>query len=357
MAPARWLTRVVCASALVSLGLPCSAARADDPAPPHGPDKLACIAADTDGQALRMNGALRAARRRFTACSVDSCPKMVRDDCLERIRELTKTQPWVIFDATNGRGGVLHEVKVFMDNGLLTERLDGRPIGVEPGEHTFTFRALGRFGGELKLTLREGAWEQHPVVLKTFAPALVAEADAPAASAEAPPPVGLPPPIVAGHVVQVEAPATASGPATSPVPPGEIAQTAPSSEASPRVFDLSSTRGQLEVATLGAGALGIAVGSIFGILTVLKWNEAQKDCGDWPRLCPETAAGRRGQIDASGAFADGVASTVAFAAGGAGLATGAVLWLTERTSAQQTGLHVVPSVATSRGQIVLQGRF
>src|ERR1019366_3427663 len=160
--------------------------RSDAPAPPHGPDKLACIAADTDGQALRMNGALRAARRRFTACSVDSCPKMVRDDCLERIRELTKTQPWVIFDATNGHGRPLHVVQVFLDGRLLTERLDGRPIGVDPGEHTFTFRTLGRFTEKLKLTLREGAWEKRAVVLKTFAPGLIAEEDVPTAVAEGP---------------------------------------------------------------------------------------------------------------------------------------------------------------------------
>ena len=354
MAPARWLTRVVCASALVSLGLPCSAARADDPAPPHGPDKLACIAADTDGQALRMNGALRAARRRFTACSVDSCPKMVRDDCLERIRELTKTQPWVIFDATNGRGGVLHEVKVFLDNGLLTERLDGRPIGVEPGEHTFTFRALGRFGGELKLTLREGAWEQHPVVLKTFAPGLVVEADAPVATADAPPPVKVPPPVVAGHVALIEAPPMASGPATSPPPASEVVQTLLPESASSPIFDLNSTRGRLEIATLGAGALGIAVGSIFGILTAVKWNEAKDECHS-DRICQ--AGGSQGLTDSRTAVSDGDVSTVAFAAGGAVLAMGAILWLMDRTSTKPSAPRIGPSVGTHLGQVTLHGHF
>jgi hypothetical protein len=331
MAPARWLTRVVRAAPLLSAVLHCGPASADDSPPPRGPDKLACIAADTDGQALRMKGAFRAARRRFTGCAADSCPQIVRDDCFERIRELTRAQPWVIFDATNGNGRALHVVKVFMDSRLLlTERLDGRPIGVEPGEHTFTFRALGRFGEELKLTLREGAWEQHSVVLKTFAPGLIVEADAPVAAAE---------------------PHAPQGPATSPAPRVEIIRTENVSETSSPLFDLNSTRGRVEVSALGVGALGIAIGSVFGFLTISKWNKAEGECPN--NVCRDS----QGPTDSRAASSDGDVSTVAFAAGGAVLAAGAVLWLVDRQPTNGLGVRVVPSAGPRLGQITVQSRF
>jgi hypothetical protein len=335
MATAGSLIGVACASAILSTVLRCGAARADDGETVRGPDKLACIAADTDGQALRRKGALRAARRRFAGCSADSCPQIVRDDCFERIRELTKAQPWVIFDATNGRGGVLHEVKVFMDNGLLTERLDGRPIGVEPGEHTFTFRALGRFGDELKLSLREGAWERHPVVLKTFAPGLVVEADAPVAAAEDPPPAqSAEPAAVAVHVAPTEAPR----------PP-------PESATSPALFDPNTSRGRLEITAAAVGATGIVLGSVLGALTFSTWSTANGDCS---RGC---ANGSEPRALASEASTEGVISTVSFVTAGAALAAGAVLWLTDRPSARDAGVSVVPSVGPRLGQITVQSRF
>jgi hypothetical protein len=331
MRAASVITGVVCASALLAPAPWERHAFAEDAAPVDASGKLACIAADTDGQALRLKGELRAARRRLKGCSAEACPRMVRDDCLERIRELTRAQPWVIFDATNGHGRVLRTVQVFLDDRLLTERLDGRPIGVDPGDHTFKFRALGRLGGELKLTLREGAWEQHSVVLKTFAPDLVAESDTPVAAPEGRAPVEA--------AAQVGAPRA-----------GVVTPDARGSEASPTLFDLSSTHGRLEIAAAGIGAVGLAVGSILGALTFSTWHTAEMDCTGG---CRDGAA----RSLASQASTEGVFSTVAFVAGGSALAAGAILWLTDRNSTTSEGLRVLPSVGPDRGQITVRSRF
>ena len=333
MRPARVITGVVCVSALLAPAPWERHAFAEDAAPADASGKLACIAADTDGQALRLKGELRAARRRLKGCSEEACPRMVRDDCLERIRELTRAQPWVIFDATNGHGRVLRTVQVFLDNRLLTERLDGRPIGVDPGDHTFTFRALGRLGGELKLTLREGAWEQHSVVLKTFAPDLVAESDTPVAAPERRAPIQA--------AAQVAAPRA-----------GVVRPDAPGSEASPTLFDLSTTHGRLEIAAARIGAVGLAVGSILGALTFWTWHTAESDCTN--KGCAPDAAARS---LASQASTEGVFSTVAFVVGGTALAAGAILWLTDRNSTTSEGLRVLPSVGPDRGQITVRSRF
>jgi hypothetical protein len=330
MRAARVITGLVCVSAVLAPAPWERHAFAEDAAPADASGKLACIAADTDGQALRLKGELRAARRRFNGCSAEACPRMVRDDCLERIHELTRAQPWVIFDATNGHGRVLRTVQVFLDDRLLTERLDGRPIGVDPGDHTFTFRALGRLGGELKLTLREGAWEQHSVVLKTFAPDLVAESDTPGSAPEGRAPIQA--------AAQVGAPRA-----------GVVRPDAPGSEDWPTLFDLSSTHGRLEIAAAGIGAVGLVVGSILGALTFSTWHTAEMDC---TMGCDGPARSLASQASTEGVF-----STLAFVVGGTALAGGAILWLTDRNSTTSEGLRVLPSVGPNRGQITVRSRF
>ncbi len=108
------------------------------------PDKLECIAADTDGQSLRMAGKLLGARKRLAVCASAVCPSIVRDDCVQRITEIEAAQPTVVFTATNGYGRSLVAVRVTVDGAPLTDRLDGRPLRVDPGEHEFAFEALGR---------------------------------------------------------------------------------------------------------------------------------------------------------------------------------------------------------------------
>src|SRR5450432_3219489 len=168
MRAARVITGVVCVSALLARAPFERPAFADGPAPADASRKLACIAADTDGQALRLKDELRAARSRFKACATDTCPKIVREDCFERIAEVARAQPMIVFDATNGHGRTLRAVTVLVDEQALTEKLDGRPLAVDPGEHTFTFSALGRAGDNLHLTLSEGARERRAVVLRTL---------------------------------------------------------------------------------------------------------------------------------------------------------------------------------------------
>ena len=128
------------------------------------PNKVDCVAADTDGQSLRLEGKLRAARKRFAVCASASCPKLVRDDCIERVGEVEKAQPIVIFSATNGNGRPVVEVEVFIDETPLAERLDGQPLAIDPGEHVFRFKALGRTGAEMRFSIREGERERHGVV-------------------------------------------------------------------------------------------------------------------------------------------------------------------------------------------------
>ena len=297
------------------------------------PSKIDCIAADTDGQSLRLENKLGAARTRFTVCASARCPKIVRDDCLQRIDEVDRAQPTVIFSATNGNGRPVVMVQVFMDGALVGERLDGQPLPVDPGEHVFTFKAVGRTDAEMKLSIHEGERARHGVVLRTASAIPVVTEQAPA-------------------VAEVSTAVSASPePAASVTPDTNIAQSARPGM-SPASVELGSTTHNIALGLGGTGIVALGIGSVFGAITMSNWTSAQRDCGP---ACPANSKGQREERSAS---TDGTISTVAFVAGGAALAAGVVLWLvTPEPSSPQTGMRIVPWVSAGRGEIDLESRF
>jgi serine/threonine-protein kinase len=81
-----------------------------------------------------------------------------------------------------------------------------------------------------------------------------------------------------------------------------------------------------QVLALGSGAVGLAglgVGTAFGVVAVLRHNDARADC-PVPAPCTDEAAAAR-WTDATHA---GTISTVAFVVGAAFAVGGAVLWFT-----------------------------
>jgi hypothetical protein len=296
-----------------------------------GSPKYECIAADTDGQTLRLAGSLFAARRRFGACAKDACPEMVRDDCRERIAEIARVQPTIVFEATNGHGHALRLVKVFEDGALVATRLDGQAFSVDPGEHVFKFKALGRITAEMRIIIEEGRNDRHGVVLRTasvdspdFVPAPALEGDDGAPSTNS------------TRQEKIAQPRTSRGHAPA-APPGL----------------LDSDNRKLALVVGGAGLIGVAVGSAFGLTTISSWDAAQRDCG---ASCAPDSAGPREQANARKA---GSIATFSFFAGGVALAGGAVLWFTAPTvgSASSVGVTVVPAVGRPGGTLSLRGRF
>ncbi len=313
------------------------------------PDKLECIAADTDGQALRLTGNLLRARKRLAVCAAASCPSVVREDCAQRIAEIEAAQPSVVFAATNGHGRPLVAVRVTVDGTQIADRLDGRALPVDPGEHLFVFEALGRVPAQMRLTLKEGEKnEGHAVVLPTGSgdpvdqvpapePAVTQAADFPLVAAESASAAPFTVPPSASTSVQEAAP-----PAQSPAPD-----------------DVAVRNRIAAIGAAGVGAAGLLVGSIFGLLTVSTWSDVTKDC---PKAkCPaglpmlQRMADQRAEHVAA---TDATVSTVAFIAGGVGLAVGAWLWFAPKASARSTSaISVVPGAGPSRAELLIRGGF
>lgn len=118
-------------------------------------NKLTCAVAYEQGQRLRKDGRLLAARAQLELCSDDACPAVLRGDCTRWLTEVELSIPTVILSARDASGAELSEVRVELDGKLLTTHLDGKPVQVDPGEHTFRF-VSGQSAVEREVTLEVG---------------------------------------------------------------------------------------------------------------------------------------------------------------------------------------------------------
>ncbi|GMV15700.1 MAG: hypothetical protein HS104_20995 [Polyangiaceae bacterium] len=155
--------------ALTALGI-ASTARAE---PTTDSTKLACAVAYEQGQRLRKDGRLLAARAQLLACSDAACPSVLQGDCTRWLTELDLTIPTVLLSARDASGAELSDVRVELDGKLLTTSLDGKPVQVDPGVRNFRFFARGKTL-DREVTLEPG--DQGRAVSVSFG--AIAKADA-----------------------------------------------------------------------------------------------------------------------------------------------------------------------------------
>lgn len=159
----RHLRHALRASALVGslllLGAP-SLARAADP--------QACVEAYEEGQKLRSEGSLLAAKERFLICADPGCPAITKSDCTTWVSEVDQSQPTIIFAVTDRAGKDATTVRISVDGQLLLESLDGKAKPIDPGSHRIVVELDGETPVERELVVREG--EKNRKVDISFAP-------------------------------------------------------------------------------------------------------------------------------------------------------------------------------------------
>lgn len=287
-------------------------------APAHaGSIKAQCIQANTDAQSLRRDGKLAEAREQLRSCSESKCPGLVSADCIKRLDELENAQPTVIFDVFDTSGKEVNDVRVLIDGHPLLDRLDGTAINVDPGEHELVFEAAARPEVSKKIVFREGEKLRH---LRVTVAAL------PGSEPEAAP-----------------APATGSAPAAMPE----------------RARSSGSAGRAIGYVVGGVGVAGLAVGGVFGYLT-MSAKQRQVDKCESPSKCSDYAGASTAH---NAATTDGTISTVAFIAGGVAAATGLVLVLTAKPARTASGaaparsIALVPAVGARGAGLALRGAF
>ena len=115
-----------------------------------------------------------------------------------------------------------------------------------------------------------------------------------------------------------------------------------------------STPRYVGVALMGAGVVGVVVGSIFGLQAISSNDDSNKN----PTTvgCSGTSCGATGFSDRNDARSSGTVSTIAFVAGGALLGGGAVLFALGKPRANLAlTVPIVPSVADRSFGLGLRG--
>jgi hypothetical protein len=259
------------------------------PARAANPTTAECLSAADKSIALRTGHKLLAARTQLLICAAASCPGDVRKECIKRVDQVNASIPTVVFEAKDESGNDLTAVTVKMDGEVLTERLDGTAIPLDPGAHTFVIDAIGQPTVTKQLVIREGQKDRREEFqVRTLTP----------------------PP-------SREPLATAPAPSSTP-PPAAPAATARESTG-------SGAQKSYALVALGVGVVGVGVGTIFGLQSMSKHNQASDEC---PAACADQA----GVEHWDQARASGNVSTIGFVVGAAGLIGGTVLWLTAKPS-------------------------
>lgn len=288
------------------------------------PTKDQCVDADTQAQSLRLGGHLAAAREQLRTCVASACPGLVRDDCAQRLDEIERAQPTIVFDVQDATGHDLTQVTVQIDGRRWLEHLDGSAVAVDPGPHAFVFQA-GQASLEQQFVIREGEKARRERVV-LFAPASAVSSATAGVAAETAP---LAP--NAGATPQ------AGGPSDSSPPAGQMQRT------------LGWVAG-------GVGIGGLVIGSVLGVMAASNWSSAKDECS--PPSC-SPASHSQAESDKNDASSAATGSTVAFIAGGALVAGGLALVLTApaRSARSSGSVRVVPLLWAGSGGLRVEGGF
>jgi hypothetical protein len=142
------------------------------------PTKAACKDAYEQSQAHRQKDELLVARQQLLLCAAPACPNLIRNDCVVWFAQVEQAIPSVVLEAKN-EGGEILDVTVTMDKKTIATQLDGQPIDIDPGLHTFRFEHTGLPPIEQRLIVRAG--EKSRLVSASWAkPKAEQPADVPA---------------------------------------------------------------------------------------------------------------------------------------------------------------------------------
>jgi hypothetical protein len=200
----------------------------------------ACLEGADDGQRLRDQGKYRQARGAFLACARDACPGPVRSKCLTWLQQVEDATPTLVVVVRDSNGNDLNQASVAIDGERVLERLDGKPLAVDPGNHRIEIDVGGRVRSRNVLLV---AAEKN-------------------------------------RVIAFELPATAADPESRPVPARD----------GPAAIDPGSTP-WLAIALTGVGLLGIGSFAYFGLTARSDLNALQ----DAP--CAKTRTCSQSEVD------------------------------------------------------------
>ena len=154
------------------------------------PTREQCADAYVAGQRLRRDGRLIGARDALILCARDPCPGAFQPECTAWLDEVTKVIPSIVVRARAPKAEALTRVRVSIDHRVVTERLDGREIELDPGERLLRIEAEGMITVEQRILINQG--ERSRVLTFDLAPRPAPRAATPQGEPHAEPKGGTP---------------------------------------------------------------------------------------------------------------------------------------------------------------------
>jgi hypothetical protein len=115
-----------------------------NPTPPEvSPEVVACAQDYEAAQVEAKAGHLKTAAEKAVSCAQDKCPAYVRGDCLRFLDEYKAQTPSIIVVARDKSGCDTTEARVSVDGKLVLEKVDGRAVELDPGEHVIGVSVTG----------------------------------------------------------------------------------------------------------------------------------------------------------------------------------------------------------------------
>jgi hypothetical protein len=112
-------------------------------APSVRADAESCARAYEAAQSSRKDAKLLESRKQLVVCSQDSCPAVLRKDCVTWLSEVAAEIP-AIAVRVHGKDGCDHpEAEITVDGVSVAHAAEGRPIDVDPGSHTVKATVAG----------------------------------------------------------------------------------------------------------------------------------------------------------------------------------------------------------------------
>jgi hypothetical protein len=128
-----------------------------------------CSGSFEEAQLKEKRGKLVAARKLYEACAVETCPKLMRDDCTKRRDDVDRAIPTASFVLRDAAGKEIEATWTVDDQEV---RNDGRASPIDPGPHVVAYAIGGRKAGSEKVTIHEG--EKSRVIVFTTTSAALA---------------------------------------------------------------------------------------------------------------------------------------------------------------------------------------
>jgi hypothetical protein len=157
----------------LSIAVPSSGAAAD------AAGTAACVRSYEQAQRLRRDAKLRSAMSELATCE-QVCPPALRTDCEQWRADTDRRIPSIVVSAWTASGRTLIAVRVIADEQLLSTRLDGQALPLDPGEHTLRFETDGAPVLREQVVLSDGE-KQRPVMIRFASPPADESGSAPTA--------------------------------------------------------------------------------------------------------------------------------------------------------------------------------